>query len=144
MQAYIPFDRITKIALQDACKKSGVEQSIIDELMPLYFEPTTFDDVLAPLKVLQEKSIQLGILSNGTHQMLQSGISKNGLANLVHYVFSVDDIKVFKPDPKVYAMVTKALKLDASEITFVSSNQWDVVGAANFGFRVLWVNRNNS
>ena len=27
------------------------------------------------------------------------------------------------------------------QIVFVSSNRWDVMGAAAFGFRTLWVNR---
>jgi 2-haloacid dehalogenase len=27
------------------------------------------------------------------------------------------------------------------QIIFVSSNRWDVMGAAAFGFRPLWVNR---
>jgi 2-haloacid dehalogenase len=27
------------------------------------------------------------------------------------------------------------------EIAFVSSNPWDVAGAAHFGFRTVWLNR---
>jgi 2-haloacid dehalogenase len=29
----------------------------------------------------------------------------------------------------------------AERICFLSSNGWDVAGAATFGFRVVWVNR---
>ena len=27
------------------------------------------------------------------------------------------------------------------EVAFVSSNRWDIMGAASFGFRAVWVNR---
>src|SRR5450759_4885981 len=29
----------------------------------------------------------------------------------------------------------------AKDVTFISSNRWDVMGAVSFGFRALWVNR---
>ena len=29
-------------------------------------------------------------------------------------------------------------------MTFVSSNRWDVMGAAAFGFKPVWVNRANN
>ena len=83
----------------------------------------------------------LGILSNGTNAMLQSGIAKNEMGDHIKHVFSVDDIQVFKPDPAVYRMVINGLGLAADEVLFASSNQWDVAGAASFGFEVCWVNR---
>ena len=30
------------------------------------------------------------------------------------------------------------------DVTFVSSNRWDVMGAAAFGFKPVWVNRANN
>jgi 2-haloacid dehalogenase len=33
------------------------------------------------------------------------------------------------------------MRLKKSEILFVSSNSFDVVGAKNFGFKVFWINR---
>jgi 2-haloacid dehalogenase len=48
---------------------------------------------------------------------------------------------VFKTDPRTYALVPAAFQLPVSEIAFVSSNRWDVAGAAAFGFRCVWVNR---
>ncbi len=141
MQTYRPFSEITRIALEDGCKKYNAPIALADQLSPLYFEPTTFDDVLPTLEMLQKSSANTGILSNGTHEMLQSGIEKNGLSDYLDGVYSVDDIGVYKPAPDVYEMVTKALSLQANEVLFSSSNQWDVAGAAAFGFQVAWVNR---
>jgi 2-haloacid dehalogenase len=56
-------------------------------------------------------------------------------------VLSVDVLKMFKPRPEVYALVTDHYKCAAREVTFVSSNRWDVMAGTSVGFRTLWVNR---
>jgi 2-haloacid dehalogenase len=56
-------------------------------------------------------------------------------------VLSVDAIRIYKPRPEVYALVTERFKLVPSDIVFVSSNRWDVMGAAHAGFRTAWINR---
>lgn len=40
-------------------------------------------------------------------------------------------------------MALDTLECQSSEVLFFSSNAWDVVGAANFGLEVFWVNRQN-
>jgi 2-haloacid dehalogenase len=48
---------------------------------------------------------------------------------------------MYKPRPEVYRLVTDKFAVAPGEVTFVSSNRWDVMGAAAFGFRTAWVNR---
>ena len=43
--------------------------------------------------------------------------------------------------PEVYALATEQFKIAPGEVVFVSSNRWDVMGAAAFGFPTAWVNR---
>jgi len=52
-------------------------------------------------------------------------------------------VRAYKPRPEVYALVTKAFAIAPQDAVFVSSNRWDVMGAAAFGFRTFWVNRAN-
>ncbi len=143
MDTYIPFDEITQTALTDALSKHEAPSSLMESFASLYFKPVIFDDVLASLETLQSRSLQIGILSNGTHKMLQAGIVHNQMSSLIQHVFSADDVSIFKPSPKVYQMVVTALDVNPDEILFVSSNQWDVAGASAFGFQVAWVNRSN-
>ena len=56
---------------------------------------------------------------------------------------SVDELRIFKPDPQVYELVTEKFNIEPEQVLFQSSNAWDAAGAAAFGFRVLWVNRFN-
>jgi len=56
-------------------------------------------------------------------------------------VLSVEAVGIYKPDRRVYQLACNRFAVATNEITFLSSNAWDVRGAANFGFQVVWINR---
>ncbi len=142
MNTYESFEKVTYRALKDGLEKFAAPQSLLEEFASLYMKPVVFDDVLDCLTALKSNGVNTGILSNGTKHMLTTGIKYNNLTTHIDHVFSVEDISIFKPDPVVYGMVTGRLDKKAADITFVSSNQWDVAGAHAFGFETIWVNRN--
>ena len=84
------------------------------------------------------------MLSNGTPELLEELVSSNGLNDLFDDLFSIEEVKIYKPHSKVYELPIKKYKLTANEITFLSANTWDVSGGGNYGFNSIWVNRNNS
>ena len=51
------------------------------------------------------------------------------------------ELKVFKPSPRVYRLARTRLKVAAGALGFVSSNSWDVSGAASAGLTTFWVQR---
>ena len=73
--------------------------------------------------------------------MLASAVKAAGIEAELDAVLSVDAVKMFKPRPEVYALATEAFSCLPGDVMFVSSNRWDVMGAAAFGFRTVWVNR---
>ena len=75
--------------------------------------------------------------------MLSAAVDAAGLAEYLDAVLSVDAVRQYKPRPAVYELVTGAFGLERSNVGFVSSNRWDVMGATAFGFRCVWVNRAN-
>jgi len=81
------------------------------------------------------------ILSNGTRAMLDPLVDRAGLRAHLAGVLSVDEVGVYKPSPRVYALACERLALPASRIGFVSSNGWDATGAKAGGMTVWWVNR---
>ena len=81
------------------------------------------------------------ILSNGSPPMLTSAVEAAGLKADLDAVLSVDAVKMFKPRPEVYALVTAHFSCKPADVVFVSSNRWDAMGATAFGFRTVWVNR---
>ena len=66
-----------------------------------------------------------------------------GLDGLLDHVISVDPIRKFKTHPDASALGEQTTVLPRSQILFVSSNGWDALGATWFGYRTLWVNRQN-
>ena len=83
----------------------------------------------------------LAILSNGSPAMLEPLVRNAGLDAVITAVISVDEIRIYKPDPRVYQLAVDRLGVRKNQIAFVSSNYWDAAGARNFGFHVFWINR---
>ena len=93
---------------------------------------------------LKKKTLKLAILSNGTPDLLNELVESNKLNNLFDDLFSIEEVKIYKPDPKVYEIPIKKYIIKSDEITFLSANTWDVSGGGNFGYNSIWVNRDNS
>ncbi len=144
MQAYVSFDKITQQVIADGCRKFNVVSDHVDTLCSLYMSPVVYEDVIPSLEKMKSLEVPHYILSNGTPAMLKSGIQINHLEAFFDGFYSADAIRRYKPDPRVYAMVNQSLKCRPEEILFISSNQWDAVGAEEYGYEVLWLNRNQS
>jgi 2-haloacid dehalogenase len=84
------------------------------------------------------------ILSNGSPRMLEAAVRSSGLEGQFTHIVSADLVKVYKPDPRVYALAPNAIGRPKGEIVFISSNAFDVMGAKAYGFQVAWVNRTNA
>jgi len=142
MGKYRDFWSVTEEALEFAIRRFGIEVTPEQRqrLMEAWLYPTPYPEVAAALPRLKEK-YPLAILSNGTPKMLRTGLERTGLRPHFRWVLSADAVKLYKPSPKVYQLAPKHMRLPKSEVLFVSSNSFDVVGAKNFGFRVCWINR---
>ena len=140
---YQPFWELTSAALRYACKKLGLDLSAGQEqqLMNQYRHLSAFPENREVLQALKQRGIITGILSNGDPAMLGVAVRSAGLDGLLDHVLSVDSLGLYKTHPDAYALGTQALGLPASQVVFVSSNSWDVLGATWFGYQTLWVNR---
>lgn len=142
MQRHADFWQVTGEALDFALATVAIDNAgLRDRLMALYRELDTFPEVTDVLNRLKQGGMQTAILSNGSPDMLNVGVDAAGLGDILDAVLSVEDVGVFKPDPRVYQLAVDRLGVAPAEICFMSSNGWDAVGAAAFGFRVVWINR---
>lgn len=141
MGQYADFATVTAEALDYSLARfelspgAGARQRLLDSWLTLGLYP----EVAEALRALA--SHHLAILSNGSPAMLDAVVRHNGLTNRFASVLSVDPVRAYKPDPRVYAHAADALALPAARVLFVTANAWDAVGAKNFGFRVAWCNR---
>jgi 2-haloacid dehalogenase len=110
-------------------------------LMALYLHLKPFPEVKDTLKKLKAAGFKTAILSNGSLEMLTALVESSDTAALLDGVYSVEEVGVFKPHPKVYALAGEHLGLKADAIAFQSANAWDAYAASAFGMRVVWCNR---
>ncbi len=148
MGRYVDFDQVTADALRHACQVLGLAFTApaLAQLVQAYRTLQPFDDALAALHAVKTDypQLKLAILSNGAPEMLNAMVAHNHLESFFDFVLSVDTVKIFKPDPRVYQLAVDRLGIAAGRIGFVSSNGWDAAGAKAFGFKVYWVNRANA
>ena len=114
-----------------------------NELLRLYKELEVYPELKETLLYLKKKKIKTCILSNGTPKLLDQLTKKAKIEKLFDSLISIEKIKIYKPDPRVYKLVTSKYSCKPSEVCFLSSNSWDVVGSRSFGFQSIWVNRVN-
>ena len=141
MGRYERFEAITGHALRYACGAlrltlaADAERALVQE----YRRLSMFPEVASALAGLRD--CRLAILSNGSPEMLDAVVRHGALDRLLDRVISVDEVRVFKPHPAVYRLAAERLQTRAEEIGFVSSNYWDVCGAASCGLQAYWINR---
>lgn len=139
---YAEFWTLTQRALDFALARvPSVPKTLKPKLLDAYFQLDAFPDARAALNALKQKGHKTGILSNGSPAMLKGAVDAAGIGSDLDAVLSVDVLKMFKPRPEVYRLVTDHYGCQPADVTFVSSNRWDVMAGVSVGFHGLWVNR---
>lgn len=146
MGQYISFEQATHDALVYTCNhlRLDLDETTCAVLCNAYLDLSPYPEVPAALQRLKDMGLPLAILSNGSVFSIDSVVKNSGLQEYFSHLLSVECVRVFKPDPRVYTLACQALDLPAPQILFVSSNAWDASGASHFGFDVCWVNRRDN
>lgn len=111
------------------------------DLLDAYWTLACFEEVPAVLGKLKEEGKTVGILSNGSPAMLFAAVRSAGLEQVMDHTISVDQIGRFKTVPEVYQLVLDTCGVKPQDVSFQSSNRWDIAGAKAFGFHTVWINR---
>ncbi|HEY8382796.1 MAG TPA: haloacid dehalogenase type II [Microvirga sp.] len=139
---YEPFWTLTERALDHAFARCpGVDQVLRPRLLDAYRSLDAYGEVADVLRALRARGLKTGILSNGDPAMLRDAVASAGLGGALDAVLSVEEAGVFKTSPRTYALIEASLAAAPAGTVFVSSNRWDIAGAAAFGLRPVWVNR---
>ena len=143
MNRHKDFWKITDDSLDKSMETFKIDSSMKNELLDLYKILSTFPEVTEVLNKLKEKKYKLAILSNGTPALLNKLVKSNNLDNIFDNIFSIEEVKIYKPDSRVYDLPIKKYQIKKNEAVFLSANTWDVSGGGNYGYNAVWVNRNN-
>jgi len=144
MNRHKDFWQITEDSLDKSMKAFKIDPSMRNELLDLYKILSTFPEVKEVLQNLKKKDYKLAILSNGTPTLLNELVTSNNLDNIFDDIFSIEEVKVYKPNSKVYDIPVKKYQIQKNEVAYLSANTWDVSAGGNYGFNPVWVNRSNN
>jgi len=144
MGAYRNFTQVTRAALDFTCEMHGarIGEDDRNKLMKRYRALDAFADVAPTLAELQQQGVTLHAFSNGVADDITALLEHAGLKDRILSIVSADEVQTFKPDPRFYAHFLERTGATASTTWLVSSNPFDVIGAAACGWRTAWVRRN--
>ena len=145
MEQYEDFEQVTRKALDYALAavNGHLTNDQKQQLMAQYNDLVLFPDVQSGLEQLQAKGHTMVVFSNGSPAMLSAIMQAAHLEPYFQGFVSVDEIKTYKPSPKVYQLVANRLQRPIGEVRLISSNPFDVIGASNAGMQATWVNRSH-
>ena len=143
MKRYVDFSVCTRQAL-DYCDRemqTGLSEADRDALMQQYTRLPAFDEVPSALARLRDSGAKLYAFSNGTAAGVNGLLDQAGIRDHFVDVISVDEIGSYKPDPEVYRHCLSRTASRPEACWLISSNPFDVLGAANVGMSTAWVQR---
>ena len=146
MGSYQHFGICTAQALDYADQLMATELSEEQKasLLAEYRVLPAFDDVIESLTALKAAGHKMYGFSNGTADAVEGLLAHAGIRDLFDGVVSVDPLQTFKPNPDVYTHMVKTGGALINETWLVSSNPFDVIGAATVGMKTAWVQRSKS
>jgi 2-haloacid dehalogenase len=118
--------------MPEIVEAAGIDPSRVTSL-PAY------PDVADGLAALAH--LPLAVLSNGTREGTAALVEGAGLEGRFAHLLAAEQAGRYKPAPEVYALAPAAFGADPSRVLLVSSNEWDVTGAAQAGLRTAWIAR---
>jgi 2-haloacid dehalogenase len=132
---YEPFGDVTARALAQVAPHLGPHA--MERACKAWLTVPAHPDAAPALGDLRAGGVRCAVLSNGTGPMIRSAVEAAGLP--IDEVRSVEEVRVYKPDARVYALLDQMAARDRT--LFVSSNGWDVDGCKKTGRAVAYVDR---
>lgn len=85
------------------------------------------------LEYLTESNIDFCVASNGSHNKIINSLIVTGLISFFDYRFSVDDVGVGKPSPKLFLHAAKEMNMLPSDVWVIEDSEagWNAAVAAN-------------
>ncbi|HWE24860.1 MAG TPA: haloacid dehalogenase type II [Myxococcales bacterium] len=132
---YEPFGMVTAVALAQV--SPDLSPATIERACNAWLTVPAHPDAVTAVTRLRDAGVRCAVLSNGTAPMIRSALQAARLP--IDEVRSVDEVRVYKPDPRVYALLDGIAPRQRT--LFVSSNGWDVDGCKRTGRTVAYVDR---
>jgi len=143
---YRDFGVCTQAALDYADQLLDTQLTVANKqaLLVVYNELPAFDEVAGSLQQLQSLGFDCWAFSNGTPSGVAHVLCHAQIEQYLLGVFSVNQVRSFKPAAVVYDAFAKQHACGKSAAcVLISSNPFDVIGAKAAGWHAIWVQRSS-
>lgn len=140
---YIPFRPVATASLGVFLARHDIEPSEenIDGVLSGFGELDAHPDVRPALELLQHREVPAVALSNGAADSTLHLLRRAGLDPLVRRVFSIDEVRRWKPHPDPYLHTAAELGVRPEQLAMVAVHAWDIHGAKQAGLVTGWADR---
>lgn len=140
---YVPFGDIAVAALRLTAARNAIsltEKAAREALAPLARLPP-HPDVPTGLARLRDAGYRLAALTNGSMAGVTAQLAFADLEQYFEEQLSVESVRYFKPDRRVYAWAARRLGGDPSATLLVAAHPWDLMGARAAGWQTAFLHR---
>lgn len=143
IDTYGTYYELHRVALEYLLAAEGVSASDdeLDEMNAVYHDIEPFDDVRSGVELLRDAGFDVGIVTNGDSETIESLLRVTDLGDLISESISADEIERHKPARELYEYAAERLDTDPSAMAHVSNGYMDVQGAMHTGMQGVWLDR---
>ena len=141
---YQDFGKIGVAALMMVAQNNNIDiseeqarEAIVTPLLSLPPHP----DVKSSLAMLKKQGFKLVSLTNSSNYGVKTQFENAGLTDYFEARYSIEDIKIYKPDLRAYQWALTKLGVKPEEALMVAAHGWDVAGAKAAGMQTAFVAR---
>ena len=98
-------------------------------------------DAPGAIERLRHAGLGVVALTNSTIDVAEDQLRNAGLRDLIHEIYSADQVHQLKPGPEPYRLVLASAHLTPDRATMIAAHDWDIAGAAAAGLRTAFVSR---
>ena len=132
----IATSELVKLGLLENRKLANKEiKYILEGFNKLKINPS----VRESLSRIYKKGYTAVTLTNGSKNVTEKMLEYNQCKHLVKKCFSIEDMKLWKPNKKIYKYVCNKMNCDPVESLMIASHSWDIYGAKTAGLKTGFI-----
>ena len=140
---YVPFGELGGAVLRMVAAVRGrdVSEANLMQVKQAVASMPPHKEVHAALSKLRGAGFRLFTLTNNPKATCSQQLERAGILQLFERLFSVDDVRRYKPAPEVYRAVEQGLGATPSRLCLIACHTWDIMGAAAAGWETALILR---
>lgn len=141
--AYTDFGKLSVAVLRmvASIRRVPLSDADIEEFIETMRSLPPHPEVPEALERLEQAGFRMVTLTNSQPAAGKALLDKAGLSHHFERLFSVDEVKRYKPSPETYGHVASELGAEPHTLRLIACHTWDTLGAIAAGYAAALVTR---